>query len=286
MAAARPTINDVFARCNAANKAAYIPYVTAGYPTREDTVPVLLALEKGGADIIELGMPFSDPLADGGTIQRSSHVALTENNVTFADCLAYVRDARAAGLQAPIIVMGYYNPFLQYGEVRTVADAKAAGIDGFIVVDLQPEGGAKDEFLGACRDHGLAFVPLVAPTSTEARLRTIAAASAAPASGAYIYCVSVAGVTGARKDLPPDLGEFLARVRAAFGADGRACPPLAVGFGLSTQAHVAGVRALGGDGAVMGSAVIKALDAGGATVAERAATIEAFVANVTGRDEA
>ena len=181
--------------------------------------------------------------------------------------------------------MGYYNPFLQYGEVATVADAKAAGADGFIVVDLQPEGGANDEFLGACRDHGLAFIPLVAPTSTEARLRTVAAATVAPARGGYVYCVSVAGVTGARKDLPPGLGDFLGRVRAAFGAGGGAAPPLAVGFGLSTRAHVAGVHALGGDGAVMGSAVIKALDAGGDTVAARAATIEAFVADVTGRGE-
>lgn len=259
-------LRDTFARCRQEGHPALLPYVTAGYPSRGDTAPILLAMQEGGADAIELGVPFSDPLADGATIQHANHVAVT-NGVTFADCLAIVREARAAGLVIPLLLMGYYNPILAYGETRAVSDAAAAGVDGFIVIDLPPE--EAGTFLPACRAAGLAFVPLVAPTTADARLDLLNAAA-----DSFLYCVSVTGVTGQRDHLPDDLGAFLQRVRAHSRL------PLAVGFGISRREHVEQVGRIA-DAAAIGSAIIATIDAAGGVGA--AAQVRHFVEDVTGR---
>ena len=226
--------------------AAFIAYLPCNFPSAAATVPALLAREAGGADILELGVPFSDPMADGGAIQRASAAALAAG-ATLAGCLAAVRAARAAGLRVPVVLMGYYNTTLAYGEARLVADAVAAGVSGFIVVDLPPEEAAS--FLALCDGAGLAYVPLVAPTTADARLVQLAAVARG-----FVYCVSVTGVTGARAALDDDLAPFVARVR-------RHIPdvPLAVGFGISTPEHVAAVAKLA-DGVVVGSAIVTKLE--------------------------
>lgn len=229
--------------------AAFVAYLTCGFPDASATVPALLALQAGGADVLELGVPFSDPMADGGTIQRASEVALA-GGATLAGCLAAVRAARAAGLTVPVVLMGYYNPALAYGEARLVADAAAAGVSGFILVDLPPEECAS--FLALCDGAGLAYIPLVAPTTADDRLRALA-----KVARGFVYCVSVTGVTGARAALDDDLAPFVARVRKHIPD-----VPLAVGFGISTPEHVAAVGKLA-DGVVMGSAIIAKLEAGG-----------------------
>jgi tryptophan synthase len=144
-------IKQTFARCKREKKAAFVPYVTAGYPTIDETPDILLGMQAGGADIIELGIPFTDPIADGPTIQKSNTKAL-ENRVTTATCLQIVRDARKKGLHLPVLFMGYYNPILSYGEQRMVTDAKEAGVNGFIVVDLPPEEAVK--FRNYCTKSG------------------------------------------------------------------------------------------------------------------------------------
>jgi tryptophan synthase len=244
-------LKGAFAARNAAGKPAFVAFLTAGYPTLASTVPSMLTLQAAGCDVIEVGVAFSDPLADGGTIAKASEGALA-NGVSLAWTLQAVRDARAAGLTVPVVLMGYINPVLAYGQARLVADAAAAGVDGFIVVDLLPEDAGS--FLALCGAAGLAFVPLVAPTTPDARLPLIAAAASA-----FVYCVSVTGVTGARTELPPDLADFLRRVRAHVKL------PLAVGFGLSTPAHVAAVGGLA-EGVVMGSAIVRAMEEGPAAL--------------------
>jgi tryptophan synthase alpha subunit len=198
---------------------------------------------------LQLGVPFSDPMADGGVIQAASQVALT-HGVTLRHCLDMVATARAQGLRVPVVLMGYYNPILQYGEEHMVRDSVAAGVDGYIIVDLPPE----DARLGLLKHidaAGLAFIPLVAPTTAPERIPSIAAVARG-----FIYCVSVLGVTGARSELPPDLAQFVQLVKKHVAL------PVAVGFGISTRAHVQAVAALA-DGVVMGSAIIKVLQAQG-----------------------
>ena len=256
-------IRDRFA--NAGGKPLFIPYVTAGYPTLEDTVPILLALESAGADVIEIGVPFTDPLADGATIQHANQIAL-DGGITFEGCLQIVRDARTAGLTAPILFMGYYNPILSYGEERVAAVAKDAGADGFIMVDLPPE--EADTFLAACRKHDLSYVPLIAPTTAEHRIASIAATA-----DAFIYCVSLMGTTGQRATVGKHLEPFLDRVRKHTDL------PLAVGFGISEREHVEQVGAIA-EAVVIGSAIISAIDA--ADPSQRAQAVKEYVERVTG----
>lgn len=259
----------MFERCRADGRAAFMPYLTAGYPDPGETVALLLALEAGGADAIELGVPFSDPMADGATIQHANYVAV-EKGVSFGDCLDLVRAARREGLRAPVILMGYYNPILAYGEERAARDAAAAGADGFIVVDLPPEEAGR--FLAACRGADVSFVPLVAPTTSGDRIAKIA-----DAAGAFLYCVSVTGTTGQRTSLPAELPAFIARVRRQTEL------PLAVGFGISSREHVEAVGRIA-DAAVIGSAIIATIDA--ADEAHRAQRVREFVESVTGRKQA
>ena len=239
-------IASAFALARAEGRAALMPYFTLGYPDIPASEAVVRAIAAAGADLIELGVPFSDPLADGPTIQHSTQVAL-EQGMTLARSLALTHRLRAAGVTQPLLLMGYVNPILAYGGSRYVADAAAAGADGFIVPDLPPE--EAGELEAACRAHGLALVFLLAPTSTPERI----AAVVSHVTG-FVYLVSLAGVTGARDQLPADLAAFVSRVRAATGL------PLAVGFGIATPAHAATVGALA-DGVIVGSALIKAVGA-------------------------
>ena len=253
-------IAAAFARAKAEGRTALIPFVTVGYPNLALTEQLVPALVRGGADIVELGVPFSDPLADGTTVQRTSHVALM-NGVRLADCLAIAKRLRTThDVQVPLVLMGYYNPILQYGPARFAADAKAAGVDGFIVPDLPTE--ESDELLAACRAHDRDLIFLLAPTSTDERI----AAVAERASG-FIYCVSLTGVTGARQSLP-DLSAYAARVRRHTDL------PLAVGFGISSAESVRQVGAVA-DGAVFASGMINHLDT--LPAAEQPAAAEAYV---------
>jgi tryptophan synthase len=259
-------LRDTFATARRAGRRLFIGYVTAGYPQRAETVPILLAMQAGGADVIELGVPFSDPMADGATIQHANQVAL-EQGLTLADCFELVREARAQGLAVPVVLMGYYNPILARGEARACAEAAAAGIDGWIVVDLPPEEAAT--FLSACRANDLSFVPLIAPTTRDERIARIASDA-----DAFLYCVSVTGITGKGNVALDELPAFLERVRA------RTQLPLAVGFGINTRQQAEAVRAIA-DAAVVGSAIITAIDAAEAN--HRAQSVREFVEDVSGR---
>ena len=251
-------IASAFASARAEGRAALMPYFTLGYPDIPTSEAVVCAIAAAGADLIELGLPFSDPLADGPTIQHSTQVAL-EQGMTLAGGLALTRRVRAAGVTQPLLLMGYINPILAYGVSRYAADAAAAGADGTIVPDLPPE--EAGELEAACRAHGLALVFLLAPTSTPERIGAVVS----HATG-FVYLVSLAGVTGARDRLPPDLAAFVGRVRSATGL------PLAVGFGIATPEHASTVGALA-DGVIVGSALIKAVGA----AADPAAATSHFV---------
>jgi tryptophan synthase alpha chain len=259
-------IETTFSRLKTDGRTGFVAFVTAGYPTIDATLDIVPALVDGGADIIELGVPFSDPLAEGPTIQRSSFKAL-QNGVTPARCLDILQKLRERGVQAPVVPMGYYNPVLAYGLEAFCRDAAAAGADGLIVVDLPPEESAP--LHEACQENGLRLIYLLAPTSTDERIVTVAKM----ASG-FIYCVSVAGVTGARDELPPGLTEFVKRVRAATDL------PIAVGFGISQPKHFQSVGQIA-DAAVIGSAIIDVID--GSAPSEVAARVKAYAEVVTGR---
>lgn len=269
-------LREVFAAGKNAGRPLFVAYVTGGYPSPADTAPILLAMEAGGADVIEIGVPFTDPLADGATIQHANQVAI-EHGVTMAQCFDFVREARAQGLRAPVLFMGYYNPILSLGEERAARLAHDAGGDGFIIIDLPPEEAAV--FLAACRANDMSFVPLVAPTTAEERIAKLDAVA-----DGFIYCVSVTGTTGGAAVSPEALPEFLARVRRHTKL------PLAVGFGISTRAHVEAVGKLA-DAAVIGSAIIGCIDAATGRLSKPgsldrgpgiAQSVREFVENVSG----
>eukprot|EP01114_Cavostelium_apophysatum_P014781 TRINITY_DN3918_c0_g1_i1.p1 TRINITY_DN3918_c0_g1~~TRINITY_DN3918_c0_g1_i1.p1 ORF type:complete len:683 (-),score=161.37 TRINITY_DN3918_c0_g1_i1:8-2056(-) len=239
-------LKKVFAEKKAQKKAAFVAFTTAGYPTLDATVPVLLSLEAGGADIIELGVPHSDPIADGPTIQEASTIAL-KNGITWGKTLSAVKEARAKGLKVPVVLMGYTNPFYAQGLEKSMQDASEAGIDGVIAVDLPPE--ESSEFRGYCKKHNISFIPLVAPVTSHYRLSYIDSIA-----DTFVYCVSLLGVTGARDKLPDELPAFIRRVRKHIKA------PLAIGFGISSRESFVQVSKLG-DGIVVGSSIVKALTA-------------------------
>ena len=243
---AKSGVADAFARAKAEGRTALLPFVTAGYPDMATSEAVARSLIAAGADLLEIGVPFSDPMSEGTTVQRSSQASLAQGT-TLADCLALAGRLRKNGVTIPLILMGYTNPFYQYGFDRLTKDAVANGVDGFIVPDLPAE--ESDDLLAACRATGRDLVFLVAPTSTDERLRLVAS----KASG-FLYCVSLTGVTGARSDLAAGLPEYVGRVRAVTDL------PLVVGFGISSAAHVSTVGRYA-DGAVVGSALINAVDA-------------------------
>jgi len=235
-------IEAMFAAAKAEGRAAFLPYYPIGYPTVDESLAAIEAMAAEGVDGFEIGVPFSDPLADGPTIQAATQIAL-ENGVTVRRCFEAVRTLRARGVRQPMLLMGYLNPILAYGIEAYVRDAREAGADGLIVPDLPPE--EAGQLAAACDRAGLALVFLVAPTSTEARIRL-----AAERTTGFIYLVSVLGVTGARESLPPGLPDFVARVRALTDR------PLVVGFGIGRPEQARQVTALT-DGFIVGSALVR-----------------------------
>lgn len=236
------TIANAFDQARTQSRCALITYLTAGYPSLDSSPALLMALETGGADIIELGVPFSDPVADGPTIQAASHAAL-KAGVTPRDCLDLVARVRGHGLRVPILLMGYYNPIHRYGVEAYARACAKVGIDGLIVPDLPLE--EAHLLQRACERHGLALVFLVAPTTGESRLAAIAAATRG-----FLYVVSRLGTTGATLTLDQELLGRLVLVRR------HARTPVAVGFGIS-QAEQARALASQADGIIVGSAIIQ-----------------------------
>ncbi|MBM4415067.1 MAG: tryptophan synthase subunit alpha [Chloroflexi bacterium] len=259
-------LGELFARTRAEGRTALIGFVPGCWPELDASVAIAEAAEAGGMDALELGIPFSDPLADGVTNQAAYQQALAAG-ATPAAVLGQAAAIRAAGVRMPLLLMGYCNTLLAYGLERFVRDAAAAGVDGLVVVDLPPEEASKLERVAQAA--GVHVVYLLAPTSTAERIALVAR----HASG-FIYCVSVTGVTGARAAVAEGLPEFVARVRAQTAL------PLAVGFGISTRAQVTAVGALA-DAVIVGSALVQAV--AGAPRAERAAAVRAFTAELCGR---
>merc|ERR1719506_822713 len=264
-------LDTAFSAAKAKGEAAFVGFVTAGYPSKEDTVELMLAMQEGGTSVIELGVPYTDPQADGATIQLTNQIAIKGGTESIKDVLKFVKEARARGLTIPVVLMGYYNPFFQYGIEQLTADTAAAGGDGFIVVDLPPEEGAG--FVNKCAKHKLSYIPLIAPTSTDERVKYLL-----ESASSFVYCVSVTGVTGSRTELPADLTDFVSRIRKQTEL------PLAVGFGIGNPSQVNQVAEIG-DGVVVGSAILNAVDKAGenASPQERAKACREFVADmVTG----
>jgi len=257
-------IARAFARARDEKRLAMVVYLTVGYPDRAATSELLRAALDGGADVLELGVPFSDPLADGATVQRASEIALRQG-ISLAECLAeaatIVRDR-----DATVLLMGYANPFLRYrgGLNRFASDAAHAGAAGIIVPDLPSEESA--EFDAALDPEGLARIDLYAPTTPDERLARLV-----PHARGFVYCVSLTGVTGARRALGADVAEFVGRVRRHTSL------PIAVGFGISAPEHVASLRGVA-DAVVVGSAALDAVSA--APADRRAEALRAFVTSL------
>lgn len=238
---------------------AFIPYIVVGDPTLDMTTEIVLALERAGADIIEFGVPFSDPLADGVANQEGALRAL-RNRVSLRDCIALVGKLRNR-TQIPILLFTYFNPVLAYGIERLAEDARAVGVDGVLCVDLPPEEAA--EYKQCLDARGLAAVYLVAPTSTPARIELIARASTG-----FIYCVSRTGVTGERNDIEQSVPDMVGQIKAHTNK------PVAVGFGISTPEQAAEIAAYA-DGVVVGSAIVRLIGECG-RAPETVSRVEAF----------
>ena len=234
-------ITDRFAQCNARGEGALVCYLMAGDPNFAAGSRALRAVAAGGADVIELGVPFSDPMADGPVIQQAAIRAL-KSAIHLPEIFALVRDLRCE-YDTPLLLMSYWNPILQYGIERTIIEAGEAGVDGFLISDLPPE--EAQEWLQKSRENGLETIFLLAPTSPESRIRLVASEG----SG-FIYCVSRLGVTGAHRELPADLFALIDKIKSYTTR------PVAVGFGISTPEQVALVCSHA-DGAIVGSALVK-----------------------------
>src|SRR5215831_16958990 len=237
-------IADTFGKLKEAGRKGFIPFITAGDPNLETTHDLILELAGAGATLIELGVPFTDPMADGPVIQRASERAL-RHGFGLADVLQVVARARAR-TDVPIILFSYFNPLLQYGLERLVRDAKAAGIDGVLVTDLVPE--EAGDFSSMLKANDLDMIFLIAPTSTDERLSLVAER----ASG-FIYAVSRAGITGAREQMSAEAEKLVRRMRQFSEL------PIAVGFGISKAQHVADVWRYA-DAAVVGSAIVNIIE--------------------------
>jgi tryptophan synthase alpha chain len=259
-------ISTRFAALRESGELGIIAYITAGDPTLDATHKFVLALAEAGADVIELGIPFSDPLADGPTIQRASERAL-KDHTTLAQVIDLVREIRKSS-EVPIVLFGYYNPVLQMGLEKFASASASAGADGVLITDLTPE--ESDDYRLILAVHHLDTIFLGAPTSTDDRLAKIASVS----SG-FLYLISRTGVTGAKDALPDDLPALLRRVRKVTQL------PIAVGFGISLPGHVSVLGGLA-DAAVVGSALVSEIE--NATAANpTAANIDAAAAALAAR---
>ncbi|THH10852.1 hypothetical protein EW145_g1048 [Phellinidium pouzarii] len=256
-------LKQVFEKKKSEGKPALVTFVTAGYPTKDATVPLLLAMEEGGADIIEIGVPFSDPIADGPAIQETNSVAL-KNNVDYSDCLSFVREARQKGLKAPILLMGYYNPMLAYGEEKAIQDAKIAGANGYIMVDLPPEEAIG--FREKCTRIGLSFLHLCC---VQGKLLFM---TNKPSTQDNYFQMGTTG-SSAKIAMNTDLPKILERIRQY------ATVPLAVGFGVATRAHFDTVADAGADGVVIGSRLVSVIKE--APGEKRAQSVRAYCAEIS-----
>jgi tryptophan synthase alpha chain len=247
-------IAAAFARANQEGRAALIPYVVAGYPDADTSFEIALAAADAGADLLEVGLPYSDPLADGATLQRASGVALA-TGATLEGSLRLIERIGAARPNLPLVPMGYANQVIGGGDGEAVARRLAgAGAAGLIVADLTPDEGSR--FEAVARAAGLAVVYLVAPTTPSARRAAVAART-----GGFLYCVSLVGVTGARSSLPGTVGRLVREVRAVSPV------PVAVGFGVSRPSHVRAIARAGADGVIVASALVDALGPDGRDIA-------------------
>ena len=262
-------IADAFARARSDGRVALVPYIVAGYPDAETSLAVALAAIDGGADLLEVGLPYSDPLADGTTLQRASSAALAAG-ANLDRSLDLVRRIARERPGVPLVTMGYANQLLGGGDGRERARGlAAAGAAGTIVADLTPDEGAP--FEAAAADAGLAVVYLVAPTTSPARRAAVAART-----GGFLYCVSLVGITGARTSLPPEVGRYVREVKAVSPV------PVAVGFGVSRPAHVRSLVRAGADGVIVASALVDALGPDGRNVAALGRLV-ASLRDATGR---
>ncbi|MFA5038421.1 MAG: tryptophan synthase subunit alpha [Candidatus Omnitrophota bacterium] len=259
-------IESVFRKLKKQGRKALIPFVTAGYPDLGATEELVLAMERAGADLIELGIPFSDPVADGPVIQMSSFEAL-KTGTTLKKILDSVRRLRRK-TQIPLLAMTYFNPVLQYGPDRFISQASRAGLDGVIIPDLPPE--EEGDFLREAARQGLAVIFFVAPTTPADRARRLIR----KARG-FIYFVSLAGVTGVRQSLPADLKARLAETKKIAGS-----LPVCVGFGVSTARQVQELSPYC-DGVIVGSAVVKKIK-DGIPRRDYVARVSAFIGNLRG----
>lgn len=250
------SLRQTLLEARAAKTSAFVPFVMAGDPDMATSADILLALQESGAAAIELGVPFSDPVADGETVQRAAERALA-GGATLGGVLDMLRTARGRGLSIPVCLFSYLNPVFHMGYATFAKAAQAAGAQGALIVDLPPE--AAGDYLGAMKANGMETVFLCSPTTTPERLARIDAAS----SG-FVYYVSREGVTGAQASLPESLDAKLAALRAQLQS------PLAVGFGISTPAHVAALSSKA-DAVIVGSALVK-------TIAEHGKTAPAAIA--------
>jgi tryptophan synthase alpha chain len=247
-------IAAAFVRAANQGRAALIPYVVAGYPDHDTSLAVAIAAIDAGADLVEIGLPYSDPLADGATLQRATHAALLAG-ATLDRSVELLRAIAAARPGVPLVPMCYANQVLGGGDGRAAATRLAeAGASGLIIADLTPDEGRS--FEAVARDVGLAVVYLIAPTTTPARR-----AEVARRSGGFLYCVSLVGVTGARTALPPSVRGLVAAARTDSPV------PVAVGFGVSKPAHVRMLVGAGADGVIVASALVDALGPDGRNVA-------------------
>lgn len=265
-------ISLAFEQARHEGQSVLIPYFMCGYPSAAQSVELVLAAAQGGADIIELGMPFSDPLADGATIQQAGHVAL-EGGMTINGCMQVARQV-AAKSAVPLLLMGYYNPLMAYGIKRFCQVAAESGVCGLIIPDLPPEEALPLQ--EAAQQYGLALVFLVPPTTSDERIAQIVQSATSGYKG-FLYCVSLSGVTGSRTALPTHLRGFIARVRK-YTQDHAL--PIAVGFGLSTPEHVAEVTSYA-EGAVIGSALVNLIDK--YPSAEQTGAVRKYIESLRGR---
>lgn len=237
-------VEQKFNSINRSGKAALVCYVTTGDPSLETTESIVLNLEKSGADIIELGVPFSDPMADGPTIQRASERSLMAGT-NLHNVLEIVKNIRKSS-DIPLILFGYYNPFFSYGLEKFARDAKECGVDGILVVDLPPE--ESEEFKKHLDKNGLSMVFLLAPTSTEERIRLVS-----ENAGGFIYLVSITGVTGSRPDMEYSLAPLTKLIKKKSGT------PVGIGFGVSSSQQVREISSYA-DAVIVGSALVKIIE--------------------------
>lgn len=234
-------IGAMFTYTESENRPAFLPYFPIGYPTYTDSIEAIVAMSEAGVDGFEIGLAFSDPLADGPTIQAATQIAL-DNGMTVQKTLDAVRELRERGVDQPMLMMGYLNPLIAYGTERFVREAKEAGADGLIVPDLPPE--EAHFFADICEQENMGLVFFLAPTSTPERIQLVA-----QKARGFIYAVSLTGITGSRNQLSSDLPAFIERIRAETDQ------PIVLGFGISTPEHAQMMKGLV-NGFIVGSALV------------------------------